>query len=99
MSSRRLPARKMPVPQAAPAKGSATERPPEKAKRARAQAGLEPREHLDAVQRRRQRVREARAELRRRWPMAFATPVPLAVGMDTMIRAEMPERTTSRLKE
>ncbi len=32
-------------------------------------------------------------------PAAFTTPVPLAIGVGTLIRAEMPEMTALRLKE
>ena len=108
MSTLRLPAKKVspvppaPAPQPAPtpAKAKAPERTPEeKAERARAQAEFERKEHLEAVQRRQRRVREARAEFRLRWPAAFTTPVPLVIGVDKLIRAEMPQMTTSRLKE
>ncbi len=108
MSTLRLPAKKAPPappgpapqPPPAPPKAKAPERTPEeKAERARVRAEFEHKEHLEAVRRRDRRVREARAEFRRRWPAAFTTPVPLAIGMDKVIRAEMPEMTTSRLKE
>ncbi len=106
MSTLRLPTKKAPpapaapAPQPSPAKAKAPERTPEeKAERARAQAEFERKQHLEAVRRRDRRVRDGRAELRRRWPAAFTTPVPLAIGMDKVIRAEMPEMTTSRLKE
>ena len=97
MSTLRLSAKKAPP---APAKAKAPERTPEeKAERVRAAAQRDAQAHLEAVQRRQRRVREARAELRRRWPEAFTTPVPLAIGVDKLIRAEMPEMTAMRLKE
>ncbi|MGI4942868.1 MAG: ProQ/FINO family protein, partial [Janthinobacterium lividum] len=94
------PAPSAPTPQPAPAVAAPPERTPEeKAERARLQAERDRQAHLEAVQRRQRRVREALAEFRRRWPAVFTTPVPLAIGADKLIRAELSEMTTMRLKE
>ena len=103
MTTLRLPAKKAPpappAPEPALAPTAPKRTPEETAERVRAAAERDRQAHLEAVQRRQRRTRETRAELRRRWPAAFTTPVPLAIGVHKLIRAEMPEMTALRLKE
>ncbi len=94
------PAPAEPAQVPAPAAAAPPKRTPEEvAERIRAAAERDRQAHLEAAQRRQERGRKARAEFRRRWPAAFTTPVPLATGVHELIRAEMPEMTTLRLKE
>ncbi len=106
MATLRLPAKKAPPapPEPAPVPTPAAAAPPERtpeetAERVRATAERDRQAHLEAVQRRQERGRKARAEFRRRWPAAFTTPVPLAIGADKLIRAEMPELTAMHFRE
>ncbi len=71
--------------------------PEEKAERARAQAERERREQMEAKQRHVRRFRTDLAGLRQRWPDLFTTPLPLAVGVKSQIRAAMPELPSARL--
>ncbi len=106
MSTLRLPSRTAPPahpepePVPAPAAAAPPKRTPEEtAERVRATPERDRQAHLEAVQRRQERGRKVRAEFRRRWPAAFTRPVPLAIGADKLIRAEMPELTAMHFRE